>query len=172
MDTTSLEDFRAVLTAAGGFTYTGSVADLPSILEEIGIGDPIRVAPMVDAEIVESLTRAGFDLVSDTSPAAVRDQPWGLTSARAAVAETGSVILHENRLEERSVSLMTESLVVLCALDHLVPTLDDAAKVLRDIAADGSSYATFVSGPSRTADIERQLTIGVQGPGALHVVFI
>jgi L-lactate dehydrogenase complex protein LldG len=36
----------------------------------------------------------------------------------------------------------------------------------------GPSYATFVTGPSRTADIERQLTIGVQGPAAMHVVFV
>lgn len=67
---------------------------------------------------------------------------------------------------------MTNKLIVLCPLDQLLPSLDDAAKLLRNIASDGTSYATLVSGPSRTADIERQLTIGVQGPGELHVIFV
>lgn len=67
---------------------------------------------------------------------------------------------------------MTDKLMVLCPLDQLLPSLDDAAKLLRNIASDANSYATLVSGPSRTADIERQLTIGVQGPGELHVIFV
>ena len=82
------------------------------------------------------------------------------------------MILHENRLNGRSASLMTERLIVLCSSRDLHPSLDDAARILREIAADGTSYATLVSGPSRTADIERQLTIGVQGPGELHVIVV
>jgi L-lactate dehydrogenase complex protein LldG len=45
--------------------------------------------------------------------------------------------------------------------------------MLRQFAvAPGGSFATLVTGPSRTADIERVLTVGVQGPGAVMVVFV
>lgn len=104
--------------------------------------------------------------------AAVRDAPLGITAARLAIAETGSVLLHENEPNGRSVSLMTQHLVVLCPASALVPSLDEAAPVLREIAHTGPSYATFVTGPSRTADIERELAVEVQGPGELHVIFL
>ncbi|MDQ4044385.1 MAG: lactate utilization protein, partial [Chloroflexota bacterium] len=45
-------------------------------------------------------------------------------------------------------------------------------ETLAAVASEHGSYATLVTGPSRTADIERQLTVGVQGPARLHVVFI
>ena len=55
--------------------------------------------------------------------------------------------------------------------DRVVPSLDDAAAWLE--ASEGAvSLATLVTGPSRTADIERSLTIGVQGPSDLHVVIL
>jgi L-lactate dehydrogenase complex protein LldG len=53
-----------------------------------------------------------------------------------------------------------------------LPGLDETATVLREVSRDGASYATLVTGPSRTADIERQLTVGVQGPAEFHVVFV
>jgi L-lactate dehydrogenase complex protein LldG len=106
------------------------------------------------------------------NPAEVRDQPLGLAIAEGAIAETGSAILSEPRLNSRAVTLMTETLIVICPTASLMPSLDDAAKALRAISADGASYATFVTGPSRTADIERQLTVGVQGPGIFHVILL
>lgn len=122
--------------------------------------------------VIAALRRLGFGLRTPANPAEVRDQPLGLALAEGAIAETGSSILVEPRVDSRSVTLMTETLVVLCPLDALMPSLDEAASVLRAIPANGASYATFVTGPSRTADIERQLTVGVQGPSVFHVILV
>ena len=92
--------------------------------------------------------------------------------AEGTIAETGTSIMSEPRVESRAVTLMTETLVILCPKSLLLPSLDEAAPVLRAISANGASYATFVTGPSRTADIERQLTVGVQGPGEFHVILV
>jgi len=123
-------------------------------------------------DVIARLQRLGFEIRVPREPAEVRDQPLGLAIAEGAIAETGSAIMSEPRVESRSVTLMTETLVVLCPLAALVPSLDQAAKVLRAISARGVSYATFVTGPSRTADIERQLTVGVQGPSVFHVILV
>ncbi len=172
---TTFDEFRDVLTTAAGNACRCSRSELAPTIATMAPGATLWTRPDLESAwpgLTEDLTQAGLVLRADSSPATTRDQPWGLTYARGAIAESGSVILHENRLEQRSVSLMTERLIVLCRMDDLHPSLDDAARVLRDIAADGSSYATLVSGPSRTADIERQLTIGVQGPGKLHVIVV
>lgn len=121
--------------------------------------------------LLSALKTRGLEPRIATDPAAVRDQPLGLTIARATIAETGSSLLVEPTAEGRSVTLMTEALIVLCEKANLVPGLTEAAPILREVSANGASYATFVTGPSRTSDIERTLTIGVQGPSEFHVYF-
>jgi L-lactate dehydrogenase complex protein LldG len=131
-------------------------------------GDVARSAP----GLVDALTRLGFLSRTATTAGDVRDQPLGLGIAEAAVAETGSVIMSEPRVPDRAVTLKTETRVIVCPVANLLPSLDEAAGVLRRIGASGASYATFITGPSRTADIERQLTVGVQGPGVYHVILV
>lgn len=175
MHVTNYEEFRDVLAAAAGNARRCTRSELPASIFELTGGEAIWSTPGLEQEwpgLASELQQLEQTVRTDSSPELTRDQPWGLTSARAAIVESGSVVLHENTLDRRSVSLMTNRLIVLCHLDQLLPSLDDAAQILRAIASDGNSYATFVSGPSRTADIERQLTIGVQGPGELHVIFV
>ena len=123
-------------------------------------------------ELARAIEGAGYAVRTPHDPAEVRDQPVGLALAHAAIAETGSVILVEPRVVDRSVTLITQTLIVLCPESAIIPTLDEAAGILREISRDGASYATFVTGPSRTADIERVLTVGVQGPGRVVVMFV
>jgi len=102
-----------------------------------------------------------------------RDQPLGVSLARLAVAETGSVLLSEPTLADRAVGLLTTVNVIVCPTNALVPSLVDAAPVLREIALQpGGGYATLVTGPSRTADIELSLTVGVQGPARVLTLFV
>jgi len=109
------------------------------------------------------------------SVAEVADAELGVSVGRLAVAETGSVLLGSNDPRARMVGMLARTHVVVVGADALVSSLDDAATRIRALARPGPDqlrYVGFVTGPSRTADIERVLTIGVQGPRALHVVLI
>lgn len=174
--------FTERLKAVGGHvTQAETSTDLARIVGRIanaaGIdpGSPLWMARQLrDAApaFAEPLSGIGFLVAVPNDPESVRDQPLGLAIARAGIAETGSVIMVEPEVADRAVTLMTQTLVIICPLTALVPSLDDAATILREISDDGASYATFITGPSRTADIERELTVGVQGPGDLHVIFV
>lgn len=121
------------------------------------------------------LSSKGITIREAGSPASVADAPAGLSGAELAIAETGSVLIAENTLEARVVSMLTLAHFVLVGEDRLVPMLDDAAGILQQLARAGSDqrhYMSFVTGPSRTADIERTLTIGVQGPKTLCVIVV
>ena len=174
-----IETFAATLEAAGGQTVVASSPGdvLALVRDAAGTGADRGVWVSAGAtdtfpQLENVLREGGVVLQAPRDPATVRDAPLGITAARLAIAETGSVLLHEPDLAGRAVSLMTQRLIVLCPVAALVPSLDEAAPVLREIARSGPSYATFVTGPSRTADIERELAVGVQGPGVLLVVFL
>jgi L-lactate dehydrogenase complex protein LldG len=88
-----------------------------------------------------------------------------------AVAETGSVAVALPR-PERGEALLSDRLWLLVPANELVPTLDEALARIESLVRDGRAYVTLMTGPSRTADIERALTVGVHGPRELHVVLV
>jgi L-lactate dehydrogenase complex protein LldG len=88
-----------------------------------------------------------------------------------AVAETGSVAVALLRTE-RGAALLAERLWLLVPASELVPTLDEALVRIESLVRGGRPYVTLMTGPSRTADIERALTVGVHGPRELHVVLV
>ncbi len=136
---------------------------------EVIASDELSRAHPALKDVVE---HAGLSWRNPSGPADARDAPLGLSLARLAVVEAGSVLLAEATPADRAVGSMSIAQIVLCPASAIVPSLDDAAPVLRSLSANGAAHATLVTGPSRTADIERELTIGVQGPAELHVIVV
>lgn len=126
--------------------------------------------PVVSPAAFEQMQRGELPDVNDPLRS-IADRAVGITVATLAVAETGSVLLVEPAPIDRAVSLLTRHLVVAVAQEDIV---DDLADGFRWLATQprAAAYATFVTGPSRTADIERSLTIGVQGPNRLTAAVI
>lgn len=97
----------------------------------------------------------------------------GLSTAQAGIAETGTLVLVAADERHRLCSLLPPRHLVLLPCSRLCASLGAALASLS--AADGrprSPTITFVTGPSRTADIELELVIGVHGPRHLHVLLI
>jgi L-lactate dehydrogenase complex protein LldG len=98
---------------------------------------------------------------------------FGITVALAGLADSGAIVISSSQYESRSVSLLpVEHVVVLPAL-RILPSLLQAASLIRELqAAGGSSAVTLVGGPSKTADIEKVLVTGVHGPAVLTIIVI
>jgi L-lactate dehydrogenase complex protein LldG len=117
-----------------------------------------------------SVTRL-FPIVADGLPLASRGAAEVVAAAEFAVAETGSVALDEPR-EDRGACFLAERLWLLVPADRLVSSLDEAMSELRELVRKGAHHPLLMSGPSRTADIERVLTVGVHGPRGLVLVVV
>jgi L-lactate dehydrogenase complex protein LldG len=94
-----------------------------------------------------------------------------VAAAEFGVAETGSVALNEPRVD-RGACFLAEHLWLLIPAAEIVPTLDAAMQRLGDLVRAGAHHPLLMTGPSRTADIERVLTVGVHGPRALTLVIV
>ncbi|MBL0170428.1 MAG: LUD domain-containing protein [Gemmatimonadaceae bacterium] len=117
-------------------------------------GDPTRSVNDLIAEIVTDLG------VGDRADVVV-------VPGRCAVAENGSVYVDAADLRERADIVRAEHLILVVPHGALVPTMHDAVRLIPVESACG----WFLSGPSKTADIEQSLVIGAQGARTLHVVF-
>lgn len=93
----------------------------------------------------------------------------GITTAQAAVAETGTLVLDSTCERHRLVSLVPPVHIAIVNASAIRETLSDALALLRK-DKEISPAVTFITGPSRTADIELTLTIGVHGPQELYVI--
>jgi L-lactate utilization protein LutC len=100
----------------------------------------------------------------------------GITGADYAVAETGSVVIVPRRGLSRLVSLVPPVHLALVRTQDVVETLDDLFSLRRleyyRNGGDMGSYLNFITGPSRTADIEQTLVVGVHGPKEVHLVLL
>ena len=95
----------------------------------------------------------------------------GISSADVAVGESGSLLVCARPGQERVASLLPPVHVAIIKSSQIVPDLIDAINWLLD-QNDLPSNVALITGPSKTGDIELQLTTGVHGPGVWHVVII
>ncbi|HEX5883434.1 MAG TPA: lactate utilization protein [Pyrinomonadaceae bacterium] len=93
----------------------------------------------------------------------------GISTAQAAIAETGTLVLDSAHERHRFVSLVPPVHIAIVDASRIVETLGDALALLRS-KNEISPAVTFITGPSRTADIELTLAIGVHGPQELYVI--
>ncbi len=99
------------------------------------------------------------------------DVPIGLTGALAGLADTGTLALQSGSGRGRLASLLPPIHVALLGIKQLFPSMAHFLRAYPN-AARNASNLVFISGPSRTADIEQVLTLGVHGPKDLHIILL
>lgn len=110
-------------------------------------------------------------VLSDRSKAA--DATLCISFAEAGIAETGSILVQLTDPAERAATALATKHAVFLHSRTIVPSLRDLSTPLKaKLCEDGPTYFSITTGPSRTADIERVLTIGVHGPKELHILLL
>lgn len=104
--------------------------------------------------------------------AARGDDAVGVTGAFAAISETGTLMLISGPDTPATVSLLPETHVAIVAAGRIVATMEDAWERARAELGRLPRAVNFVSGPSRTADIEQTLVMGAHGPYRVHIIVV
>lgn len=181
-------NFVRNLTAVDGIVHTPSRAEdvMPRVMEimrEAGVRSflswdedrlPIRGVPA-------QLVHAGFSRMDATVPpsaearhshqARYAEVDAGLTGASAGFAVSGSIVLTAGPGRPRMASLIPPLHIALLPRAAITTTVSDWVASNLD-AFSATSNLVFVTGPSRTGDIEMQLNLGVHGPRTIHVVLV
>jgi hypothetical protein len=128
---------------------------------------PERGAPLVDG-FTERAIASGVHLHRGEVPAGLPDDA-GHSRALYGLADTGSIVLAASPQEPRARSLLPFVHVTELRIEDLLPGLPE---LFAELGPELPSGLAIVTGPSRSADIEQLLTIGVHGPGEVHVVLL
>jgi len=174
-----IEKFRQNLEAVGGHCVVVQseaeaaqalnkiVSDLQKTLvraRRIGLSN----SPAVE-RVVKNLQIEVDDVTVNPNAAALFGYDVGVSAAQAAIAETGTLVLESDAERHRLVSLVPPIHVALIQADEICLTLGEALSKVKQ-GRDLSPAITLITGPSRTADIELTLAIGVHGPQELYVI--
>jgi len=119
---------------------------------------------------------AGFDWAAEglafTPRAAQGDDAVGVTGAFCALAETGTLMLVSGPGTPASVSLLPETHIAIVPVTRVVAHMEAGWDLARGELRILPRAVNFISGPSRTADIEQTLVLGAHGPYRVHIVLV
>lgn len=179
-----VEKFGDSLQAIGGkFVRVGMKDASGHVLEMLRDLGVRSVLAWVQSEspILEAVERSGITFLNPFIPLESMDlrskslreldgAEVGLTGAIAGFADTGTVVLPSGPGRSQLASLLPNVHIVILATRSIYKTMDQWIQAGGDQDLKTSAAVTFVSGPSRTADIEMTMTMGVHGPGKVIVV--
>ena len=168
--------FAAAVEECGGHCHRAAdEAAAAECLASIarGLGDPdlaLSDAPLVRRGAARRAGRASFDGWRDRPR--LLEAEMGITGAQLGIAESGTLVLFSSSEHHRLTSLLPPVHVVLLREQDLVPDLGTALRAAHELEGGPPPLMTWITGPSRTADIELTLVVGVHGPRELNVVLV
>ncbi|HLA95371.1 MAG TPA: LUD domain-containing protein [Pyrinomonadaceae bacterium] len=167
-----VDNFKTNLESVGGICVIvaneGEAAIyVETVIEKIAA----KNVAISDSDLVYRLTETldGIDVIQNATKDILFDCDLGITSAQWAIAETGTLVLESEAESHRLTSLVPPVHLCILKADVIRQTLSE---ILELTSKNLSKTITFITGASRTSDIELTLAIGVHGPRELHVVVV
>jgi L-lactate dehydrogenase complex protein LldG len=151
-----------------------------TIAKNAALIDPSRnkilAAPSLNDADYVFLKDEAYGLNVEIATANLRQRLYGievgLSFSTLGIADTATLAVECLGEDERLCGMISETHVVAINKSALVKTLNEAEPFLSKALAKDRNFVALISGPSRTADIERVLTLGVHGPLELYVALI
>lgn len=170
---TLLHRFAAkVRRAEASLVPLETLAEVPqAVAQRFPQADAVRLAPHPD---LASLAWPAAGLAASSGPARADDR-LGVSRAYAAVAESGTLVLCSGPASPTTLNFLPDCHVVVVHAADVAGSYEAVWARLRE-AADGTAFlprtVNWITGPSRTADIEQTLYLGIHGPRQLHVLLV
>jgi L-lactate dehydrogenase complex protein LldG len=166
-----IERFTAELVSLGGQVRTCSEQELATKILEFLHHERVRRIQAWEADrlpprLLDTLVEGGIEITHDAEP----DIQVGLTGALAGIADTGTLALAAGPGQPQCTSLLPEIHLAVLRGEQVYENLAQLFSSQGEVFQKTS--VVLVTGPSRTADIEMTLTIGVHGPRQVHVFCI
>jgi L-lactate dehydrogenase complex protein LldG len=167
---------EAVSAEVHRFPHKSAAIDfIVDYLQLAGVADsPQSYAVWADCPFLAGVNKTTFaervpGLSFEVTRERAADSKVGISQLDWAMASTGSLIQDAAPIERRLASTLPSIHIAIVETNRLLP---DMPAVFSKIRPEQTNYISFITGPSRTADIERVLTIGVHGPEKLIIVFV
>jgi len=143
-------------------------------LQKEGVADePYASAVWADSPFLKRIDRGALEKIAGLKFAVTRESAaaarFGISQMEWGLADTGTLVQNSTAIAQRLVSSLTSIHIALVPTDGILP---DMPTLLSRVRPEVCAYIAMITGPSRTADIERVLTIGVHGPERLVIVFV
>ena len=162
---------EAVVDIARGIRAHSIVRSAEEVFKSVDVDGALRRHGVSPTVLAAGRSRRRADLKRIAFEADL-----GITGVTYAIAETASCAVTARKGVARITSLAPPVLALIVEEQQVLETLDDFFSLTRLEYLQGRgrspNYFNFISGPSRTADIEQTLTIGVHGPGEVHMVLV
>lgn len=166
--------YISLLVTAQGITQ--AARSVQEVFDRLPLDAALENLGVVSVVVAQDENRSDASRSRESQRAQIVRSGIGITGADYAVAETGSVVVLPRRGLSRLVSLVPPVHVALVRPHDVVASLDDVLLFRRleyhRNGGDMGSYLNFITGPSRTADIEMRLVVGVHGPKEAHLVLL
>lgn len=163
------ENLRSI---GGNCEIVEDIAQAISLIQEIIKQKNGKKIAVSDSELVleiQSLLKTDAEFLKNASKENLFECDLGITSAQFGIAETGTLVIESDKEFNRLTSLIPPVHICILEANKIRKTLGETLEILEK---DLSRTITFITGPSRTSDIELTLAIGVHGPGELFVILI
>lgn len=160
------KQFGEVLASVGGRCITvGSAAEADA---ELRTFEPYATAKK-RVSLVPGVGETNFDLAAVSDPHALEDVDFAVLPGQVAVAENGAVWVTDQTVPHRVLYFLPQHVSLVVRASQLVHNMHEAASKI-DLA--GQAFGGWISGPSKTADIEQALVIGAHGARSMTVYLI
>ncbi|MDD2639908.1 MAG: LUD domain-containing protein [Arcobacteraceae bacterium] len=158
-----MEQFSKVIQTVGGKALQCHKNELNQVIEEL-----YPEAVFISSN-VEEYTLATVKENELKTPHELENLDLAIVKAEFAVAENGAVWMKNPSNKHRALYFIANNIVIIVSKDDIVNNMHEAYE---RIEFEKAGYGVFISGPSKTADIEQSLVIGAHGPKSGYVIFV
>lgn len=144
-------------------------------MKEIGAKSSVAVPmDLVNIQTIKELAeKEDIEVSTELDRNLIEKANFGISQFDLGIADLGTIVQDADSVQKRLVSMLPPTHLAVISTKTIVDTFLDSLEMIEKVyQGNPSNFIAFVTGPSRTADIERVLTVGVHGPGRLIIVCI